>query len=307
MDLLSEVLSHYQAQDANTGTFSLRGDWCFYAQQMEGPVVRVSTGAPYQIVLEGRSPVNVSSGDVVFLPQGDPHWIGTRLDLPAVPIGDWVAKTGMRERGERPLVLAMGESGPLTKLFTAIVSYGPRQKNTLLQSLPPLIHLTASEVSDVSSLVSTLEMLIAESVNHEPGWRISVARGVDLLLTYLVRGWLDTADAQKQQWLKGLSDARVSQAILLIHRYPERAWRLETLAAAVGLSRARFSERFHAVTGASPMAFLMRYRMEMAAHFLRHDGYRISEVANMVGYESDKSFSRAFKAWAGVVPSAYRP
>src|SRR5690606_8908462 len=133
-----------------------------------------------------------------------------------------------------------------------------------------------------------------ESVNHEPGWRISVARGVDLLLTYLVRGWLDTADAQKQQWLKGLSDAKVSQAILLIHRYPERDWRLASLAAAVGLSRARFSERFQATTDTSPMVFLMRYRMEMAARYLKQGGYRIGEIAQMVGYESDKSFSRAF-------------
>ena len=48
------------------------------------------------------------------------------------------------------------------------------------------------------------------------------------------------------------------------------------------------------------------WRMHLASEWLRGDRIRVAQVATRLGYESEASFSRAFKRWMGVPPSALR-
>ena len=46
--------------------------------------------------------------------------------------------------------------------------------------------------------------------------------------------------------------------------------------------------------------------MHLAARWLREDRTSLGEVASRLGYESEPSFSRAFKRHIGVAPGAVR-
>ncbi len=46
--------------------------------------------------------------------------------------------------------------------------------------------------------------------------------------------------------------------------------------------------------------------MLKATELLRESQLGLKNVATLIGYESEVSFSRAFKRWAGVTPSFYR-
>jgi AraC-like DNA-binding protein len=79
-----------------------------------------------------------------------------------------------------------------------------------------------------------------------------------------------------------------------------------SLAAAAHQSRSQFSERFTAVLGMPPARYVARWRVHLAGKWLRHERLTIAEVAARLGYESEPSFSRAFKRFMGASPADFR-
>jgi AraC-like DNA-binding protein len=53
-------------------------------------------------------------------------------------------------------------------------------------------------------------------------------------------------------------------------------------------------------------SLLRDVRMSLAQRHLDEDRYNVTEVAFMLGYSDSSAFSRAFKGWFGVTPSAFR-
>ncbi len=91
----------------------------------------------------------------------------------------------------------------------------------------------------------------------------------------------------------------------LMHERPAHPWSVATLAQASYLSRTIFSERFRTLVGVTPMHYLGSYRMTLAAEKLKSRQLSLHQVAESVGYASEKAFSRAFQRWTGLTPSAY--
>lgn len=81
---------------------------------------------------------------------------------------------------------------------------------------------------------------------------------------------------------------------------------LEGAAEAAGLSPDYASRVFHRYQGVSFANYLYCQRMRQAGVLLCRIGARISEVADSLGYDSAKNFSRAFHRYYGVKPSDYR-
>jgi AraC family transcriptional activator of mtrCDE len=81
---------------------------------------------------------------------------------------------------------------------------------------------------------------------------------------------------------------------------------LERLAALTSMSRATFVRRFRQGTGATPGQFLARVRIMAGADLLTSADLSVSEVAAMVGYRSESSFSRAFRGELGQSPGRFR-
>jgi transcriptional regulator GlxA family with amidase domain len=54
------------------------------------------------------------------------------------------------------------------------------------------------------------------------------------------------------------------------------------------------------------MEYVTAPRMHVAAGMLARSREALPEIASEVGYESEVSFSKAFRRWAGLPPGQYR-
>lgn len=73
-----------------------------------------------------------------------------------------------------------------------------------------------------------------------------------------------------------------------------------------GYSSHHFQKMFAAVTGLSLGSYIRRRRLTRAAVRLRDSSERIIEIAVNSGFESQESFTRAFKSMFGANPNEYR-
>ena len=78
------------------------------------------------------------------------------------------------------------------------------------------------------------------------------------------------------------------------------------IAQSLGISPSHLRARFRASCGVSIGRHLRRLRLEQACGLLRLGPQRVSEIAELCGFSSIYSFSRAFRASYGVSPLAYR-
>lgn len=81
---------------------------------------------------------------------------------------------------------------------------------------------------------------------------------------------------------------------------------IREMARALGISPSHLRERFRASCGVSIGRHLRRLRLERACGMLRLGPQRVSEVAELCGFSSIYSFSRAFRVAYGMSPLAYR-
>jgi AraC-like DNA-binding protein len=74
----------------------------------------------------------------------------------------------------------------------------------------------------------------------------------------------------------------------------------------MGASRSSFAEAFTRTVGESPAKYVARVRMFEARRWIEREGMRASVAATRLGYDSEASFSRAFKRVVGLPPAAVR-
>jgi AraC-like DNA-binding protein/ABC-type Fe3+-citrate transport system substrate-binding protein len=77
------------------------------------------------------------------------------------------------------------------------------------------------------------------------------------------------------------------------------------LANIAGLSRNYFVDLFSKTYGQGAIGYLNDLRIAQAKRYLAEGGYRLKEIARLVGYSDEFYFSRKFKKEVGVSPSAY--
>jgi AraC-like DNA-binding protein len=91
-----------------------------------------------------------------------------------------------------------------------------------------------------------------------------------------------------------------------MHREPMRPWTVDSLAERVGVSRSGLAKRFADLVGQTPMTYLRQWRFEVARNWLQKTDQTIATIAEQLGYESEASFSRAFKKATGQTPGSLR-
>jgi transcriptional regulator GlxA family with amidase domain len=107
-------------------------------------------------------------------------------------------------------------------------------------------------------------------------------------------------------WLTGARDPIVGKSLGLMHSRVANPWTIATLADEVGISRSALVERFTRYLSEPPMAYLTRWRLQLAARSLEKTSRGVAEIAGDVGYESEAAFNRAFKRELGRPPGRHR-
>lgn len=99
------------------------------------------------------------------------------------------------------------------------------------------------------------------------------------------------------------------RALLRAHSYMEthigENVSLGDLAGAACVSRFHFARLFRVSTGNSPMAFLLRLRVERAKEMLRRGDAKIAEIAAALGFFDQSHFARSFRRVVGVSPREF--
>jgi len=97
----------------------------------------------------------------------------------------------------------------------------------------------------------------------------------------------------------------VQQVRQALAAYPEQAHRVDGIAALLNIS-ARTLHRQLKEEGASLQALKDEVRFERASDLLNRSDKPVKQVAAAAGFRNEKSFTRAFRAWAGASPGAFR-
>lgn len=71
------------------------------------------------------------------------------------------------------------------------------------------------------------------------------------------------------------------------------------------MSRSGFALRFKQLVGVGPLAYVTRWRMQVARRRLREPGVQIAGSAAALGYASESAFGNAFKRHLGRAPKRY--
>lgn len=185
-------------------------------------------------------------------------------------------------------------------LFRARVDWsGPL--NPLLTALPDTVAIDLAGDPDGIGLVRVMQ---SELAGRRCGVESVLSRLGEVLIVRMMRAQIE-AGATQPGLLAGLSDPRLSRAIVAMHDQPGRAWRNADLAVVAGMSLSRFADAFPIVVGEPPAAYLRRWRLTLARQDIAR-GHRVDAVARRYGFASPEGFTRAFRKHHGTTPLALR-
>ena len=250
---------------------------------------------------QGGDPVHLVAGDFVLVAPGVPHAIASAAGAECLNVQELPHETV----GTSAMLLRHGGDGARAVLACGGVRFEDPAAHPLVRLMPDLLHIRASQGGEARRLRQMLEALGSEALDPRPGGTTVMLRLADILVIHAVRSWLESG-TDDRGWLGALRDPQIGRALAQIHRQPARDWTVAALAESANMSRSVFSDRFTGLVGAPPLLYLTRWRMHLAARWLREERASLGEVAARLGYESEPSFSRAFKRHIGVPPGAVR-
>jgi len=250
----------------------------------------------------GGPAVSARGGDLIIIPGGEAHSLGSNLAHPAVPGGRLVVQRGP---DEVPRV-RYGGGGAATRMVCGYLACDSSLFDTVLAALPRIMLVNMREGPGAQWLTSSIRFSLSEASGQRAGAGTVLAKLSELMFVEAIRRHIESLPPEQTGWLAGLRDRFVGKTLALIHSKPAHAWTVEELAGAVGLSRSALADRFAALVGQPPMQYLTRWRLQLAANLLRSGARNIASVAAEVGYDSEAAFSRAFKRELGVAPAAWR-
>lgn len=81
---------------------------------------------------------------------------------------------------------------------------------------------------------------------------------------------------------------------------------MEHIAAAMSLSRKQLRSRVMAITGVTPVAYILQVRLNYARRMISSENTSLTAIATKCGFQNLSHFSKAFKQQFGISPMQYR-
>jgi AraC-like DNA-binding protein len=295
------VLRSFRLRGSFYAAWELGAPWGLSFRSAKfAPFHYVESGEMWLVTNDGRR-VHLEAGDVVVLFDGGGHRLVDRVASRAERIET------VRARQPGKTTQRYGGGGRASRLVCGKFLVDERESAPAsLRQLPAMVHIRRERVAVLEAFTRTLELLAQEVRGPEAGAERAAALLTETLLIHVLRVVLTQDEPAAAGWMEGLRDPQIAAALSAIHAEPEKRWTLAALARRAGLSRSVFAERFHARLGTPPMTYLARWRLRLAARWLRETNLSVSEILHRLGYASAPAFHRAFKREHGVAPSAYR-
>lgn len=297
MDPLSDVIRQSRPRSITVGATDVGGDIAIRFAEHEGAFLYcVESGACWLRVEGDVESIHLRAGDCVVLPSGRPFVMASDMSLPAL---DAAVVFEGRPNGS----ISAYNGGGRCMVFAAHFEFESGFSRLLLSALDTVIRVNEPDAK--ANLRYTINQMIDELQKGRPGCGVVVDHLAHIALVKILRLHLSEVAHARSGWLYALADIRMGAAISAMHGAPSRRWTVASLAHVSAMSRTAFATRFKTTVGKTPMEYLTHMRMLTAAELLAQPGARISVVAQELGYESESSFSAAFKRAMGQPPRRY--
>jgi AraC-like DNA-binding protein len=313
MDVLSDALRVIRLKGALYLNAEFREPWCVAAPGGNDLASVLAPGcervAICHLIVEGRcwtqlpggDAVPLAAGEVVVLPHGDAHLIGSGRDHAPMATGDAVEV-------KVPTLASMryGGDGAATRIVCGWFAYERNVSSPVMATLPRLFRTNIRQRPSGAWLENSIRYALGETTSGRAGSDVIADKLAEVLFVEALRGYIEELPEQHTGWLAGLRDPLIGRSIALMHERPADAWTVASLAQAVYVSRTVLAERFMQLVGVPPMQYLTQWRMALAAHLLHGGRLSLTRIAEEIGYESEAAFSRAFKREYGAPPGVWR-
>ena len=313
MDVLSEVLRAVSLRGALYFNGEFSAPWCVGTQPSAiAPYLSPSAGhlIIYHFLTEGRAYARLpggrreelTAGDIVIFPHGDPHLVGN--GFPEKPVDTLKAFAKNLTQGLK--LARFGGGGEITRIVCGFMACEPRLSEIFLAGLPKILKVHVTSEPSGQWLAHSIQFSVDQAGESDAGSELVLARLSEVLFVETLRRYINALPPDRTGWLAGARDPIIGQALALLHKEPADPWTLPGLARRVGLSRTRLAERFRHFLGRSPMAYLAQWRLKLGADMLQSTENSVAQVAAAVGYGSESTFNRAFKREFGSPPAQFR-
>ncbi|WP_199751868.1 MULTISPECIES: AraC family transcriptional regulator [unclassified Asaia] len=296
MDPLSDILTLMRPGGYGFRGLAAGGAWALSFPAAEGlRCFAIETGSCWFRFAEEATPLHLQAGDLVLMAARREVFLFSSASVDpvdAIPLLTSVP----------PGALATLNGGDECRGIGGFFGFEGAALDSLLAAVPPLLHIRTDATK--ATLRDGIRRLMRELGAPRPGGALLAGHLAQALLVEALRAHLEEGVAQ-QGWLAALSVPAMSRALGAMHADVARRWTLRDLAGVAGMSRPSFAAHFRRITGDTPIAYLTRWRMLLAADRLRNSSLTLGEVALMVGYDSESAFGAAFKRATGHSPRAY--
>lgn len=317
MDPLSDILKSVRLEGAVYLNGEFTAPWCIRGECALPSVRRRLAGAEHVAffhfvaegsckvrLIDGEETLEARAGDVLLFPQESRHLMGSDLHL--APMENDASLAPAPDLDPALFHMRHGGGGAATRFVCGYLALDRSLFRALFQALPPVLRIPVGDASSAPLLRELLRAAVCESFAGRPGSGSMLAKLADLLFVEALRRYVESLPPGGKGWIGGLRDPRVGRALALMHRDPHCAWTVDELAREVALSRSALAKRFASLVGEPPMQYLIRWRLALAAQWLRSGPEPVLRIAERSGYDSEATFSRAFKREFGLPPGSWR-
>lgn len=299
LDPLTDMLRGLRLDGVEYGRCRMAGDWSFHYPAQEHAYFHFVAGRGCWLRSPSGDWSELGAGDAILVPRGAAHTLASAPEIEprAFPRGDCLAICeavfDYADAGE--------EAGGVCVLFCGTMRFNLDGLHPLLKMMPDLMR--AKELMQAEPAIPhLLAAMVSECAMSRVGASGILARLADVMAAQIIRSWVEHGCGDAAGWIAAVRDPEVGRVLAAIHAEPERNWTVADLARLMGVSRSGFSAKFTAIVGATPAHYVTEVRMHQAKQWITRDRMRIAEAAQRLGYDSEASFSRAFKRIAGTAP-----
>jgi AraC-like DNA-binding protein len=313
MDALSEALVAVHMTGAIFFRMECTAPWAFEVPPLSDVAPVLSPGTErlvsYHLMTEGKATarfgetdVAIAAGDVLVIPHGDGHRVSN--GRPARVAGNGSALD--RYLAGTPSLVRMGGGGEPTRFVCGFFGCERHADRLFLSGLPQVIKVNLRQDARGRWLEGSIRHLVGEAESGRPGGSVLLSKMAEALFIETLRRYMEQLPPEQTGWLAAARDPVVGAAIAAMHRAPGEPWTIDALAEEAGASRTVLVERFATYLGEAPLAYLTRWRLQLAARRLVSSRDTVLQVALDVGYASEAAFSRAFRREFGMPPGRHR-
>lgn len=302
MDLFSEILKTIKLHGTVYFHAHFHAPWGMEIPQGEFSNYHIVTSGCCWLQVDGCHATLLQQGDMVLFPRGASHALIDSPHSTTVSAQELMQQPRKNQANE---IVFGGEGQVVTSLICGHFEYDRTFAHPLFETLPAVIHICAGQHDQPNWFATASDLAAQVSSSDNIGKHAIVDRLAETLFIQALTDYVGSL-ADPSSFLAALQDRNIGLALKAMHEDITHDWTLAELAQIAAMAKSVFSEKFRHLVGTPPIVYLAQWRMLKAREMLMNTTLPISQISERVGYQTEFSFSKAFKKMTGSSPGAVR-